>query len=73
MFGAFARGAFNLLVLVGARGLQKSPVVRDALPDACWIECHATALGIYRRLWESRDEPIVIDDIDRGPVTGIDR
>lgn len=61
---AFAAGAFNLLVLVGAPGLQKSRVVRDALPDACWIEGHATALGIYLRLWEHRDEPVVIDDVD---------
>jgi hypothetical protein len=47
---AFAGGAFNLLVLVDAPGLQKSRVVRDAMPDACWIEGHATALGIYMRL-----------------------
>jgi hypothetical protein len=61
---AFAGGAFNLLVLVGAPGLQKSRVVRNAMPDACWIEGHATALGIYMRLWECRDEPVVIDDVD---------
>jgi hypothetical protein len=60
----FADGAFNLLVLVGAPGLQKSRAVRDALPDACWIEGHATALGIYMRLWECRDEPVIIDDVD---------
>lgn len=61
---AFASGAFNLLVLVGAPGLQKSRVVRDAMPDACWIEGHATAMGIYKRLWEFRDQPVVIDDVD---------
>ena len=61
---AFAAGAFNLLVLVGAPGLQKSRVVRDALPDACWIEGHATALGIYMRLWERRDDDVIIDDVD---------
>lgn len=61
---AFAGGSFNLIVLVGAPGLQKSRVVRDALPDACWIEGHATPLGIYMRLWEHRDEPVVIDDVD---------
>jgi hypothetical protein len=49
---AFAAGKFNLIVLVGAPGLQKSRVVRDSLPDACWIEGHATPLGIYMRLWE---------------------
>ncbi len=61
---AFVGGAFNLLVLVGDPGLQKSRAVCDALPDACWIEGHATALGIYMRLWEHRDEPVVIDDVD---------
>ena len=61
---AFAAGKFNLIVLVGAPGLQKSRVVREAVPDACWIEGHATPLGIYMRLWEHRDEPVVIDDVD---------
>jgi hypothetical protein len=61
---AFAAGSFNLLVLVGAPGLQKSRVVRDAMPDACWIEGHATALGIFMRLWEHRDQPVIIDDVD---------
>lgn len=61
---AFGAGSFNLIVLVGVPGLQKSRVVRDVLPDACWIEGHATALGIYMRLWEHRDEPVVIDDVD---------
>ena len=61
---AFAAGSFNLLVLLGAPGLQKSRSVREALPDACWIEGHATALGIYTRLWEHRDEPVIIDDVD---------
>jgi hypothetical protein len=61
---AFADGKFNLIVLVGAPGLQKSRVVRDALPGACWIEGHATPLGIYMRLWDHRDEPVIIDDVD---------
>ncbi len=61
---AYASGAFNLLVLLGPPGLQKSRAARDALPDACWIEGHATALGIYTRLWEFRDQPVVIDDVD---------
>ena len=61
---AFARGAFNLLILVGAPGLQKSHLAREVLADACWIECHATALGIYRRLWKFRDQPVIIDDVD---------
>jgi hypothetical protein len=61
---AFADGKFNLLILVGAPGLQKSRVVGAAVPDACWIEGHAKALGIYMRLWEQRDQPVIIDDVD---------
>jgi hypothetical protein len=61
---AFARGKFNLLFLIGPPGLQKSRLARDILPDACWIEGHATAMGIYKRLWEFRDTPVVIDDVD---------
>jgi hypothetical protein len=61
---AFADGVFNFLILVGDPGLQKSRVVRDAMPDACWIEGHATPLGIYMRLWERRNDPVIIDDVD---------
>ncbi|MDR3620463.1 MAG: hypothetical protein P4L85_14020 [Paludisphaera borealis] len=61
---AFASGAFNLVVLLGDPGLQKSRVVRDVLPKACWIEGAATAFGMYKRLFEYRDQPIVVDDVD---------
>ena len=75
---AFAAGSFNLLILVGDPGLQKSRVVRDAMADACWIEGHATAMGIYKRLWEFRDQPIIIDDVnslyaDRAAIRGSSR
>ena len=62
---AFANGHLNLLVLVGAPGLQKSRGLRDAVGEsASWIEGHATPFGIYRKLWENRNRPVVIDDID---------
>ena len=48
--GAFARGHLNLLILVGAPGLQKSKAVRTTVGESvCWIEGHATPFGIYRR------------------------
>ncbi len=43
---AFAEGAFNLLILVGGAGLQKSRIVRAAIEDAFWIESYATAMAI---------------------------
>ena len=62
---AFAQGHLNLLILVGAPGLQKSQALRAAVGErACWVEGHATPFGIYRRLWETRNQPVVIDDVD---------
>ena len=62
---AFAGGHLNLLILIGSPGLQKSKAIRDAVGRrACWIEGHATPFGIYRKLWESRNRPVVIDDVD---------
>lgn len=62
---AFASGHLNLLILVGPPGTQKSRVLRQAVGSgACWIEGHATPFGIYRRIWECRDQPLVIDDVD---------
>src|SRR4051812_7052765 len=62
---AFADGHLGLLLLVGAHGLAKSRLVREALGDrACWIEGQASAFGLYRELHSHRDEPVVLDDLD---------
>ncbi len=62
---AFARGHLNLLILIGSPGLQKTRAIKEAVGErACWIEGHATPFGMYRRLWESRNRPVVIDDVD---------
>ena len=63
--GAFAKGHFHLLVLVGPGGLGKSRSVRAVLDGkACWIEGNATPFGMYVRLYRHRDQFIVIDDVD---------
>lgn len=63
--GAFAKGHFHLLVLVGSGGLGKSRSVRAALDgQACWIEGNATPFGMYVRLYRHRDQFVVIDDVD---------
>ena len=63
--GAFGRGLLNLLILVGAAGLQKSRVVREAVgAGATDIEGNATAFAPYCDLWEGRDRPAVLDDVD---------
>jgi len=62
---AFAQGHFHLLILIGAAGLAKSRSVRAALSGAvCWIEGNATPFGIYLKLNQHCDQPIVFDDVD---------
>jgi hypothetical protein len=62
---AFADGHLNLLILVGSGGLAKSRSVREALNGmACWIEGNATPFGMYVKLYQHRDEFVVIDDVD---------
>ncbi len=62
---AFAQGHLNLLILVGSGGLAKSRSVREALNGmACWIEGNATPFGMYVKLYQHRDEFVVIDDVD---------
>ena len=63
--GAFARGHFHLLILVGSGGLAKSRSVRSVLDGkACWIEGNATPFGMYVKLYRHRDQFVVIDDVD---------
>jgi len=63
---AFADGYLNLLILIGAGGLAKSRSVRRALGTrpTCWIEGNATPFGIYAKLYQHRDQFVVIDDVD---------
>jgi hypothetical protein len=60
----FVGGLFQLLFIVGRPGLGKSQRVRQALGERrhAWIDCHATKLAIYCKLYQHRDEPVVIDD-----------
>ena len=63
---SFAAGYFNLLIIVGERGLQKSTTIRKALSgDVCWIQGSASSFVIYCRLFQHQDQPVVIDDVDR--------
>lgn len=61
----FADGHFNLLILVGGAGTAKSQTVRNVMGDAAlWVEGSATAYGMYQALYEHRNKPVVIDDVD---------
>jgi len=60
----FVGGVFNLLFLIGRPGLSKSQMAFKAIGERrhAWIECHATKLALYCKLYEHRDEPVIIDD-----------
>jgi hypothetical protein len=60
----FATGTFPLLFVIGRPGLgktQRALRILDGRP-CVWIDCHATKLAVYCRLYERRDRPVVIDD-----------
>ena len=62
---AFAAGHINLLILIGAGGLQKSRTASAVLPsDTCWIQGNASPFGIYLKLFRYRDRFVVLDDVD---------
>ena len=75
----FASGEFGLLLLLGRHGTGKSESVRRALncspvnggngnrvvPDVLYVEGHMQPFGLYRDLWEHRDQPVVLDDLDK--------
>jgi hypothetical protein len=75
----FAQGEFSLLLLLGRPGTGKSESVKRALSssltagnngdrvsaDVLYVEGHIQPYGLYRDLWEHRDQPIVLDDLDK--------
>jgi len=75
----FAAGNLGLVLLLGRPGTGKSESVRrvlsissihDVEPDhhparVLHIEGHLQPFGLYRQLWEHRDLPVVLDDLDR--------
>jgi len=62
---AFADGHLSLLIVIGSPGLQKSTAIQQTLPgEVCWLEGNATAFALYCRLYEYRDRPVVLDDVD---------
>jgi len=71
----FARGELGLVLLLGRHGTGKSESVRRTLavtegagkPDArvLYVEGHMQPFGLYRQLWDYRNQPVVLDDLDR--------
>ena len=72
----FAAGQLGLLLLLGRCGTGKTHHAKEALgigsvtgdagqAPALYVEGHVQAFGLYRKLWECRDQPVVLDDLDR--------
>ncbi len=75
----FSVEELGLVLLLGRHGTGKSESVRRALsvPDVTdhivskagrsplYIEGYMQPFGLYRQLWEYRNRPIVLDDLDR--------
>jgi hypothetical protein len=75
----FSSGELGLVLLLGRHGTGKSESVKRALavPDPAaqiaveaagttlYVEGHMQPFGLYRQLWNYRNEPIVLDDLDR--------
>jgi hypothetical protein len=62
---AFAAGHLNLLILCGPPGVGKSRGLRAEVGNnVCWIDGNASAFGIYQEAYTSRNQPIVLDDVD---------
>ena len=77
--GKFSAGELGLVLLLGRHGTGKSESVKRALSisdTACpvaenaanmplYIEGHMQPFGLYRQLWNNRNQAIVLDDLDR--------
>lgn len=75
----FAAGELGLVLLLGRHGTGKTESVRRALrispneegPDGpsaehvLHVEGHVQPFGLYRGLWDFRDRPVVLDDLDK--------
>jgi hypothetical protein len=56
---------FNLLMVIGPPGTQKSQSLRKAIgEEACWLEGNVTAHRMYCELYHHRNKMVVIDDVD---------
>ena len=75
----FAAGELGLVLLLGRHGTGKSESVKrtlrvstneawsreNAQADVLHVEGHIKPFGLYVSLWEHRNRPIVLDDLDR--------
>ena len=62
---SFGQGSLPLLIVVGSPGLSKSRTMAEACPEARIIQGgNLSAFGFYLELYQYKNQPIIIDDID---------
>lgn len=63
---AFAESKLHFLLLVGSPGSGKSRQLKNALDGKPhqWIDNHASNLGLYCAVFEARNTPVVLDDVN---------
>jgi energy-coupling factor transporter ATP-binding protein EcfA2 len=75
----FSAGELGLVLLLGRHGTGKSEGVKRALgmsspadvkgsvtgQEVLYVEGHMQPYGLYRHLWEHRNRPVVLDDLDK--------
>jgi hypothetical protein len=75
----FSAGELGLVLLLGRHGTGKSEGVRRALQlssskersdrpegkQVLYVDGHMQPFGLYRNLWEHRNQSVVLDDLDR--------
>lgn len=75
---AFAGGSLQLIMLLGRHGTGKTQRVKAAVglsgltsggpkahPRVLYLGGHVSAFGLYQQLWNYRNCPVVIDDLDK--------
>src|SRR4051812_21702262 len=69
----FAEGKLGLVLLLGRPGTGKTFHAKAALGigtspvqgEALYVEGHVKAFGLCQKLWECRNCPVVLNDLDR--------
>lgn len=62
--------SLDLLLLIGRPGTGKTERVRRVIAQSCGdralhVEGHVQPFGMYCGLWQHRDQPIILDDLDK--------
>jgi len=61
----FKKGTFDFLIIIGSAGLGKTYNARKTLgKKVCYINSHATLLGLYQQAYENKDVPLWFDDVE---------